>query len=80
MSQLIQKESRWILFTLQRHKHNDKVLPQEVPYKDTHLLKWFINETGASEPSVDLYRLHFQLHLLQCLMVTKKIKRDYSNI
>lgn len=33
----------------------------------TNLLEWFIDETGASESPVNLYRLHLQLHLIQRL-------------
>lgn len=50
----------------------DKSSPAQ---RHTNLLEWFIDETGASESPVNLYRLHLQLHLIQRLKQNVKGER-----
>lgn len=55
----------------------DKSSPAQ---RHTNLLEWFIDETGASESPVNLYRPHLQLHLIQRLKQNVKGERSGTQL
>lgn len=55
----------------------DKSSPAQ---RHTNLLEWFIDETGASESPVNLYRPHLQLHLIQRLKQNVKGERSRTQL